>query len=78
MFSLKFCGAWIRKKDGLLTDDKERAVVFNTVDEAYAYAIDWKNTTTVHIDNKHKIQIVEVACKLVISKVGLVHQEIEI
>jgi len=76
MFALRYSSVWIRRKDGLLTDDKERAKLFETVEEASSYAIDWKKSTAVHQDHIHKIEIVEVACRKVISKVGLIHEEI--
>jgi len=77
MFAIRYYGMWIRKKDGRMTSDKERAMLFDTLDEAEAFVPIWKVESGVQqLSDREPIELVEVACKKVISKVGSVRKEI--
>ena len=71
MFALRFYNMFIRK-DGLMTDNKSSALLFNTTNEAREYVTDWRVTSAVHNKENADVEVVEVETKQVISKVGKV------
>lgn len=75
MFALRFHGMFIRN-DGLMTDNKAAAKLFDTVEECRGYVNDWRTTSGVHDTHSAKVEVVEVAVKQVISRVGVVHEEL--
>ena len=75
MFALRFHRMFIRN-DGLMTDNKAAAKLFDTIEECREYVKDWRVTSQVNDTNSAKVEVVEVAVKKVISKVGLVHEEL--
>lgn len=66
-------GMFIRK-DGKMTDHKPNALLFETEDQAFDYAVNWKKTTAVQYSGplfivegtvKHILHVVDkVKCKL--------------
>lgn len=66
---------FIRAVDGCCTDNKASAILFNTVEEARAYVLTWRVTSTVSGSSSMQVSIVEVQTKLVVQKVG---KEVEV
>lgn len=75
MFALRFYKMFIRN-DGLMTDNKSSAKLFDTIEECREYVKVWRATSGVHNKDIAKVEVVEVAVKKVISRVGLVHEEL--
>lgn len=75
MYALKYCGMFIRVKDGLMTDNKASAILFGDPVAAEKYAENWKVTTDVHQVPQHSVQLIEVETRPTISRVGKVVRE---
>ena len=67
MFALKYYDMFVRK-DGLMTDNKASALLFNTQVEAEQYVPSWKISSGVHQREK-AVEVVEVEVKVVVQKV---------
>lgn len=70
MYAARYYKMFIRL-DGLMTDNKASAKLFDTVEIAEDYIKDWKITSEVQ-QTGEPIEIVEVITKSVIQKVGAV------
>lgn len=70
MYAIEYYGMFIRAKDGLMTDSKQAAKLFDTADEACAYVREWLNTTAVNLPADRKpINVIEVEVKPVIKSI---------
>ena len=72
MYAIRFVyygKSYIRNIDGLFTDNKRAAKLFNTIQEAEYYYQIWLNTTGVDKPSELKLVIVEVETKPVIARV---------
>lgn len=67
----KYSAMFIRN-DGLCTDNKNAAKLFETPEEAREYVNTWRVTSGVHEKETLPLQLLEVQTKQVIQKVGKV------
>ena len=67
----KYSAMFIRN-DGLCTDNKASAKLFDTVEEAREYVKTWRTDSGVHGKEDIPLQLLEVQTKSVIQKVGAV------
>lgn len=68
MFAIEYYGMFVRARDGLMTDSKQAAKLFETAEEACAYVCQWLNETAVNLPADRKpINVVEVEVKPVIK-----------
>lgn len=68
MYAVRYYRMFIRK-DGLMTENKSSALLFNTLTEAEDYVKLWKINSGVQITGTLPIEVVEVEAKVVCSKV---------
>jgi hypothetical protein len=68
MFAIRYYGMLVRN-DGLMTDNKAAAKLFDAAKDAEDYIVDWKVNSGVEITGKEPIEIVEVQTKVVVQKV---------
>lgn len=70
MYAIEYYGMFVRAKDGLMTDVKPSAKLFETADEAAEYVKTWLKDTEVSLPKDRKpVNIVEVDTKVVLQKV---------
>lgn len=66
---------FIRESDGLCTDNKAAAKLFDTIEQAKEYTKEWRKVSPVDARISLKLSIVEVETKPVIKRVG---KEVEV
>lgn len=60
------------RNDGLCTNNKNAARLFETLDQARDYVVEWRATSGVNGKDTLELNIVEVETKPVIQRVGKV------
>ncbi len=68
MFAIRYYDMLVRN-DGLMTDNKAAARLFDTAKDAEDYIPIWKATSGVQITGKAPVEIVEVQTKVVAQKI---------
>lgn len=78
MYALRYYGMFVRAKDGQMTENKSSAKLFETPEEAKAYAMEQFKANGVATDPSVLMELVEVETKPTISKVVKVFDLIEL
>lgn len=79
MYAIRYFGMFVRK-DGLMSNSKSSALLFDTVEEAQTYVTTWRTTSGVHIMHAvgelpipgQEIEIVEAKVKIIMQSAGKV------